>query len=126
MFRTVSAVRVLICDDERDIRLLYRSAFELYGADVTVAHDGADCVRVAEESMPDMVILDLMMPGRDGFSTMVEFHDRWPETPVYVVTAYASPENFTRSRALGAQECFDKLDFLGRIPDLVAAGGTAA
>jgi CheY-like chemotaxis protein len=119
-------VRVLICDDERDIRLLYRSAFQLLGADVTLAEDGNECVRVAEEGQPDMLVLDLMMPGRDGFSTMEEFHDRWPETPVYIVSAYASPENFTRSRELGAQECFDKLDFLGRIPGLVASTGSAA
>jgi len=117
-------VHVLICDDERDIRVLYRSAFELHGADVTVANDGEECVREAEHDKPDLVVLDLMMPGRDGFSTMAEFHERWPETPVYVVTAYASPENFTKSRALGAQDCFDKLDFLGRIPSLIA--GTAA
>ena len=119
-------MRVLICDDERDIRLLYRSAFQLLGAEVTLAHDGDECVRVAEEHQPDIVVLDLMMPGRDGFSTMAEFHDRWPSTPVYIVTAYASPENFTRSRDLGAHECFDKLDFLGRIPKLVAGAGTAA
>jgi len=119
-------VRVLICDDERDIRVLYRSAFELQGVEVTVANDGEDCVRAAEELQPDMLVLDLMMPGRDGFSTMAEFHDRWPGTPVYVVTAYASPENFSKSRALGAQDCFDKLDFLGRIPGLIAGTGTAA
>jgi DNA-binding response OmpR family regulator len=119
-------VRVLICDDERDIRVLYRSAFELQGVDVTVANDGDDCVRAAEQQPPDMLVLDLMMPGRDGFSTMAEFHERWPSTPVYVVSAYASPENFTKSRTLGALDCFDKLDFLGRIPGLIASTGTAA
>ena len=47
-------MRVLICDDERDIRVLYRSAFELQGVEVTVANDGEDCVRAAEELQPDM------------------------------------------------------------------------
>jgi DNA-binding response OmpR family regulator len=119
-------VRVLICDDEQDIRLLYRSAFQQFGADVVVARDGDECVRAAEEDRPDMVVLDLMMPVRDGFSTLAELHGRWPSTQVYIVSAYASPENFMKSRALGAEDCFDKLDFLGRIPGLVAQAGTAA
>ena len=45
---------------------------------------------------------------------------------MFIVSAYASPENFTKSRALGAEDCFDKLDFLGRIPALIAQWGTAA
>lgn len=117
---------MLICDDEQDIRLLYRSAFQQYGADVVVAHNGNECVQVAEEDQPDMVVLDLMMPIRDGFSTLAELHGRWPSTDVYIVSAFASPENFMRSRALGAKACFDKIDFLGRIPDLIGRSGNAA
>lgn len=119
-------MKVLICDDESDIRLLYRSAFQQYGADVVVAKDGDECVRCAESDQPDMVVLDLMMPVRDGFSTLAELHGRWPSTHVFIVSAYASPENFTKSRDLGAEDCFDKLDFLGRIPGLIAQCGTAA
>ena len=119
-------MRVLICDDESDIRLLYRSAFQQYGVDVTVAKNGDDCVREAESDQPDMVVLDLMMPVRDGFSTLAELHGRWPSTQVFIVSAFASPENFMRSRALGAKACYDKIDFLGRIPDLIAQCGTAA
>jgi len=119
-------VRVLICDDESDIRLLYRSAFQQYGADVVVAKDGDECVAVAESDQPDMVVLDLMMPVRDGFSTLAELHGRWPSTHVFIVSAYSSPENFIKSKDLGAEDCFDKLDFLGRIPALIAQCGTAA
>ncbi|TMK85111.1 MAG: response regulator [Actinobacteria bacterium] len=89
-------MRVLICDDESDIRLLYRSAFQQQGADVVVAHNGDECVRAAEADQPDMVVLDLMMPVRDGFSTLAELHGRWPSTMVYIVSAFASPENFMR------------------------------
>ncbi len=119
-------MKVLICDDEQDIRLLYRSAFEQHGADVVVARSGDECVHAAEEDQPDMVVLDLMMPVRDGFSTLSELRGRWPSTKVYIVSAFASPENFMRSRALGAKACFDKIDFLGRIPELIAGSGTAA
>jgi DNA-binding response OmpR family regulator len=118
-------VRVLICDDESDIRLLYRTAFEQHGANVVVAHNGDDCVREAEADQPDMVVLDLMMPVRDGFSTLAELHGRWPSTIVYIVSAFASPENFMRSRALGARACYDKIDFLGQIPSLLKSGTAA-
>ncbi|TMK85112.1 MAG: response regulator [Actinobacteria bacterium] len=66
------------------------------GADVVVAHNGDECVRAAEADQPDMVVLDLMMPVRDGFSTLAELHGRWPSTMVYIVSAFASPENFMR------------------------------
>jgi DNA-binding response OmpR family regulator len=118
-------VKVLICDDESDIRLLYRTAFEQHGADVVVTRNGDECVQLAETDQPDMVILDLMMPIRDGFSTLAELHGRWPSTIVYIVSAFASPENFMRSRALGAKACYDKIDFLGRIPTLVDSGTAA-
>jgi len=119
-------VRVLICDDERDIRLLYRSAFEQAGSEVEVARDGDECVTMAAAHAPDLVVLDLMMPVRDGFSALAELRQRWPDTHVLVVTAYASPENTIRSRGLGAEDCFDKLEFLGRIPSLVARYEPAA
>ena len=118
-------MKVLICDDESDIRLLYRTAFEQHGADVVVTKNGDECVHLAESDQPDMVILDLMMPIRDGFSTLAELHGRWPSTIVYIVSAFASPENFMRSRALGAKACYDKIDFLGRIPTLIESGTAA-
>ncbi|MBV8982575.1 MAG: response regulator [Acidimicrobiia bacterium] len=118
-------MKVLICDDESDIRLLYRTAFEQQGADVVVTKNGDECVQVAADDQPDMVILDLMMPIRDGFSTLAELHGRWPSTIVYIVSAFASPENFMRSRALGAKACYDKIDFLGRIPSLIDSGTAA-
>jgi DNA-binding response OmpR family regulator len=118
-------MKVLICDDESDIRLLYRTAFEQHGADVVVTKNGDECVQLAADDQPDMVILDLMMPIRDGFSTLAELHGRWPSTIVYIVSAFASPENFMRSRALGAKACYDKIDFLGRIPSLIESGTAA-
>ena len=62
-------MRVLICDDEPDIRLLFRTAFEREGAVVDEAGDGDECLAVAEANPPDVIILDLMMPKRDGLST---------------------------------------------------------
>ena len=119
-------MRVLICDDEQDIRLLYRTAFEREGSVVCLARDGDECVKLADELHPDLVVLDLMMPVRDGFSALTELHDRWPDTHVLVVSAYASAQNVDSARGMGADDCYDKIDFLWRIPSLVARYEPAA
>jgi len=113
-------MRVLICDDEPDIRLLFRTAFEREGAVVFEAADGDECLAVAGATCPDVVILDLMMPKRDGLSTLPMLRRQCPHSAVVVVTAHAAIEAFEVSRARGAAACFDKLGFLPRVPWVVS------
>jgi CheY-like chemotaxis protein len=113
-------MRVLICDDEPDIRLLFRTAFEREGAIVDEAGDGDECLAVADANPPDVVILDLMMPKRDGLATLPALRRRCPNSAVVVVTAHAAVEAFEASRARGAAACFDKLGFLPRVPWIVS------
>jgi two-component system response regulator HydG len=113
-------MRVLICDDEPDIRLLFRTAFEREGAIVDEAGDGDECIAVAEANPPDVIILDLMMPKRDGLSALPALRRRCPRAAVVVVTAHAAIEAFEVSRARGAAACFDKLGFLPRVPWVVS------
>jgi CheY-like chemotaxis protein len=122
----VSCVRVLICDDEPHILLLYRREFELAGAEVVVAADGEECIAVAERESPDLIILDLRMPRRDGLSTLPELRALRPAAHVLVVSANYLPEQFKQCTDLGAEECIDKLEFLMRIPDLVRQYSGAA
>lgn len=119
-------MRVLICDDEPSIRLLYRLGFEEVGAEVTEAVDGDDCIDRVLEGCPDLIILDLFMPNRDGLSALPELKKRCPEARVLVVSAHAAEDIFTRSRARGATACFEKVSFANRIPRLVERYGGAA
>jgi CheY-like chemotaxis protein len=113
-------MRVLICDDEPDIRLLFRTAFEREGVIVDEAGDGDECLEVAGANPPDVVILDLMMPKRDGLATLPALRRRCPKSAVVVVTAHAAIDAFEASRARGAAACFDKLGFLPRVPWIVS------
>ncbi len=122
----MDAVRVLVCDDEPAIRLLYRTALEREGVDVDEATDGDECLEVAGRYHPDMIILDLFMPNRDGLATLPDLRRLCPDSPVLVVSAHAAVEIFEQSRSRGATACFDKLGFLPRIPQLLARYGTAA
>ena len=112
-------MHVLICDDEADIRTLFRMAFEAVGATVDEAADGDECLRVAKEHVPDLVILDLYMPNRDGLATLPCLRAHCPGAPVLVVSAHAAVEVFEASRARGATACFDKVSFVPRIPKLI-------
>jgi len=119
-------MRVLVCDDEPSIRLLFRTAIEAEGVEVEEACDGEDCLEVADRTQPDLVILDLYMPRRDGLSTLPELRLRCPRATILVVSAHAAVEIFEQSRARGATACFDKLGFLPRIGDLLDRYAPAA
>ena len=118
-------MRVLICDDEPDIRLLFRLAFEALGAEVIEAVDGDDCIE-RMSTCPDLVILDLYMPKRDGLSVLPELKQMCPGARVLVVSSHAAEDTFARSRARGATACFEKVSFVTRIPRLVEQYSGAA
>ncbi len=112
-------MRVLICDDEASTRLVYRIAFEDMGVDVMEAIDGDDCLEQITASCPDLVILDLFMPGRDGLSALPELKQRCSRARVLVVSVNDAAETFALCRERGATACFDKVSFPARIPRIV-------
>ena len=122
----MALVRVLVCDDEKDIRILYRSAFEVAGAEVTTAVDGFGAIEAASREQPDLIVLDLRMPRCSGQEALPKLHTCCPKAHILVVSAHLLVDQFSQMVELGAHECFDKLDFLGRIPDVVAKYGVAA
>ena len=112
-------MRVLLCDDEPSIRMLFRSAVERLGAEVVEAGDGDECLRVALAARPDMVILDVVMPRRDGWSTLPLLRELCPEATVVLTSANAPDELIEQGLLRGAHECIDKLALLPMIPALL-------
>jgi CheY-like chemotaxis protein len=119
-------VRVLICDDEPDVRLLFRTAFEAEGVHVEEAGDGREAVEVVSEDPPDLVVLDLFMPEVDGLEALPKLRSTLPDVPILVVSAHAAVEVFGESRARGATACFDKVGFHVRIPEIIKRYGKPA
>jgi CheY-like chemotaxis protein len=118
--------RVLICDDEPDIRLLYREVMEAAGAMVVEAADGDECLTVAETVRPDLVLLDLVLPGQRGLDVLVQLRQRYPLTSVVVMSGSLSGRSLDRSRELGAADAIEKLGLVARIPELVTRYGHSA
>lgn len=113
-------MRVLICDDEPSIRLLFRTAVEQLGMEVVEAVSGEACLDEVAHRPPDAIILDVFMPGTDGLAVLPQLLQRCPDAPVFVVSAHAARETFEQALAWGATACFEKLSFLEHIPDLLA------
>lgn len=82
-------MRVLVVDDDPDYRSMLRMQLEIRH-DLEVvgeAGDGSEGLEFLERIMPDALVLDLMMPGMDGYEMIVHLHDRHPELPVVAYTA---------------------------------------
>ena len=90
---------ILIVEDEKHQRELFRQEFAEAGYAVDVAEDTESALRRVEENHPDLVILDLNMPGRNGMDCLEEILARDPNLPVVVNTAYGTFKDDFRSWA---------------------------
>jgi CheY-like chemotaxis protein len=95
--------KLLIADDKATSRELIRTALEDYGYSITEASDGIDALRYAREFDPDLIILDLHMPGLDGFGVVTELRrdGKFAATPIMALTASAMQGDYERAIAAG-------------------------
>lgn len=82
--------RILIVEDERNQRLLYQEEFEEQGYQVRTAESGIEALRAVGAFRPDLVVLDISMPGMDGMEALSAILARYPDLPVVLHTAYSS------------------------------------
>jgi len=97
-------MKVLLAEDERDIRLIARLSLKRSGFDVLVAEDGVSALQQAEDSRPDVILLDWMMPRMDGLETCAQLRAN-PVTariPVIFLSARSQESEIERGLALGA------------------------
>jgi YesN/AraC family two-component response regulator len=116
---------VLIVDDEVDIRLLVRAILESSDLGVEVvgeAVDGNEAMEVFATldppDVPDVVILDNRMPGKEGLDVAAEMLEQEPRQHIVLFSAFVTPEIEERAKALGVRACLGKNDF-ARLPELV-------
>jgi two-component system, OmpR family, phosphate regulon response regulator PhoB len=120
-----SAPLVLLVDDERSIRTICRVNLEGDGLAVTEAADGAEALEVVRRARPSVVLLDVMMPGVDGWDVAEQLaaDDETRKIPVVFLSARAAPEDRRRAQELGAvgyvEKPFDPLELAGIVRDVL-------
>ena len=84
---------ILVIDDEPDVVEMLSVYLSGSGYRVFGAEHGGDGLMLAEVHRPDLVLLDIMMPGIDGVEVLQRLRARWPDLPVIMLTAVASVES---------------------------------
>ena len=93
---------ILIVEDNPINMELVRDILQAYGFRVREAADGPSCLQAVQDEIPDLILMDVQLPGMDGFAVTrrIKTHDAWRHVPVVALTAYAMKGD--REKALSA------------------------
>lgn len=108
---------VLIVDDHEAVRRELRRLFRDY-EEFTVcgeAQDGSEALTKAQQLLPDLIILDLVMPEMGGLEAATALHYMMPDVPIFLLTAHYSRELELTALQSGVRAIFSKYDDLGRL-----------
>jgi CheY-like chemotaxis protein len=118
--------KVLVCDNEEVLRALVRAALAPGGYEITEARDGDESVELARRLEPDLIVLDMMMPGRSGLDVLREMR-RDPdlrEMRVLMLTARTQERDRGAAIAVGANRYlakpFSPLQLVSLVEDLLS------
>jgi DNA-binding response OmpR family regulator len=118
--------RVLVADDEERLRTVLVRILRRHGIGADAAADGTDALAMTTSGSYDLVILDLLMPGQDGFSVLREIMRHRPDQAVLVLSCLSDPESKMASLGLGADDYVPKPFHVGELMARVQARLRAA
>src|ERR1019366_10010456 len=101
-------MRILIVEDERRMAELLRQGLTEEGHRITVATDGREGLSVAESGAFDLIVLDVMLPGVNGFQIVRHLRSRRDQTPILMLTAPHATKDIVEGPNLGADDYLTK------------------
>jgi two-component system nitrogen regulation response regulator NtrX len=104
----MSKAVILIVDDEVGIRETLSGIFEDEGYETLTAESGEEALRVARETVPDIVLLDVWLTGMDGLQTMKELKAATPDLPIIIISGHANIELAVKATKIGAYDILEK------------------
>lgn len=98
--------KILLADDEEDIKTVVKFYLESRGYEVLTAYDGLDTLSIAEAELPDLILLDVMMPVLDGFEVARRLRANMSTRgiPIIMLSASAQAESVKRGIEVGARD----------------------
>jgi DNA-binding response OmpR family regulator len=122
--------RILVIEDNRNLATGLRNNLEIEGYEVGVAGDGTTGLALARSTMPDLIILDLMLPGMDGYRVLKTLRDDGIDTPVLILSARGEETDKVLGFHLGADDYvakpFGLLELLARVDALLRRAASAS
>ncbi len=110
--------KILVVDDEQRYRHLLRVNLESEGYEVYVARDGMEAIEQVASKQPDLVILDVMMPGMDGFTTCERIR-QFSDVPIIILTARGEEQDRVKGLNVGADDYvvkpFSAMELVARV-----------
>jgi CheY-like chemotaxis protein len=119
---------VLLCDDEQVLRQLVRATLDNGEYSIVEAADGDESLELARRVQPDLIVLDMMMPGRSGIDVLQKLRadPRFARTPVVMLTARARESDREAATAAGADRYlakpFSPLELISVVEELLENG----
>ena len=118
--------RILVIDDDQQVRTMIKLTLERDGYDVTEAGDGSEAVEIYRQHEFDLVITDIVMPGKEGIETIMEMKACDPEARIIAISGGGriNPEDYLSwARRFGVARTFtkpvDRTELLGAVRELV-------
>jgi DNA-binding response OmpR family regulator len=111
--------RVLIVEDDPDLLVVLRVNLTAMGVEPILAADGRTAISRIQSERPDAVVLDVMLPGIDGWSVLEDLHAMGDPVPIVVCSAKKDIEDMERARELGASGYVIKPFDIDRLVDAV-------
>jgi len=105
------AKKVLIVEDEPEVQEVERMVVEdLLGCEVTLASSGEEALEIISSATPDLVLLDLLLPGIDGFAVaeQIRTKHRLEKTPILALSGLTRREDKEKAKAAGCSDILDK------------------
>lgn len=102
--------RILVADDDKFYANVYRVKLANLGYDVTVVGDGDQAIEEARKKKPDLFLLDMVMPIKDGFSTIKSLRQMndFKTTPIIILSSLSQEEDRKKAMELGANDYWTK------------------
>lgn len=118
--------KILIVEDDEFLRSLTAKRLEKENYNIEIAVDGENAVSTVEGIKPDLILLDLLLPGKDGFEVLKKIRstDSTKEIPVIIFSNLGQKEDIEKAKALGVEDFLIKANFtlddvVGKIKKLI-------